>query len=203
MSTFTAIQPTPAPELLAALSLYRFTVDEYERMAHVLDDPRVELIDGYVVTKMPKKPPHIWSVGRILRALEFLPTDRWTCRKEDPVRIPDFDEPEPVVTVLRGPEDRYEDRIPDARNVALLVEVAESTLDRDRGRKLNAYVKGGVPIHWIVNLVERKIEVYAQPTASGYGLRTDFVVGDNVPVICDGTELGRIAGDSILPEASP
>jgi Uma2 family endonuclease len=199
MATITAIQPPPTPEPLASRSLYRFTVAEYERMSEVLDDPRVELIDGYVVTKRPKKPPHIWTVRTILKALDFLPEDRWTCRKEDPVRISDFDEPEPDIAVLRGPEDLYEDRIPEAKDVALLVEVAESTLDRDRGEKRNAYAKGGVPVYWIVNLVDRQIEVYTQPSPSGYGSRTDFIAGDDIPVVCDGVEVGRIAVDSILP----
>jgi Uma2 family endonuclease len=199
MSAFTAVQTTPLPDSIASLSLYRFTVDEYERMSAVLDEPRVELIDGYVMNKMGKKPPHIWSVGRILKALEFLPKDQWTCRKEDPVRIPDFDEPEPDIAVIRGPEDQYQDRIPEARDVALLVEVAESTLERDRGKKLSAYAKGGIPIYWIVNLVERQIEVYSNPSPTGYASRTDFAVGDHVAIILDGVEISRIAVESILP----
>ena len=199
MSTVTTIQAVPTHQPLASPALYRFTVDEYERMAQVLVDPRVELIDGYVVSKMPKKPAHIWSVGRILKALEFLPTDRWTCRKEDPVRIPDFDEPEPDIAVLRGAENLYQDRIPEAKDVTLLVEVAESTLDRDRGEKRAAYARSGVPIYWIVNLVDRQIEVYSLPGTSGYGSRTDFITGDHVPVVCDGVVLGSIAVDSILP----
>ena len=132
MSTVTSDLEATTPPSIASLSLYRFTVDEYERMAGVLDDPQVELIDGYVVKKMGKKPPHIWSVARILKALDFLPANQWTCRKEDPVRLPDFDEPEPDLAVIRGPEDEYEDRIPEARDVTLLVEVAESSLERDR-----------------------------------------------------------------------
>ncbi len=145
MSTLTAIQPAPVPEPVASLSLYRFTVHEYERMAQVLDDPRVELIDGFVVNKMAKKPPHIWSVGRIFKAFEVLPTDRWTPRKEDPVRIPDFDEPEPHIAVLRGPENLYEDRLPEAKDLALVVEVADSTLDRDRGSKAKCLRQGSRP----------------------------------------------------------
>jgi Uma2 family endonuclease len=201
MSTITTLESTPIPDSITPL--YRFTVHEYERIAGVLDDPRVELIDGYVVKKMGKKPPHIWSVGRILKALEFLPASLWTCRKEDPVRIPDFDEPEPDIAVIRGPEEEFQERIPEARDVALLVEVAESTLERDRGIKLTAYARGGIPTYWIVDLIERQIEVYTGPSSSGYGSRTDFVAGDLVPVVLDGIEVGRISVASILPKIGP
>ena len=199
MATLSEVPPTPVPDSILPLSLYRFTVDEYERMAGALDDPRVELLDGYVVRKMGKKPPHIWSAGRILKELESFTGNRWTCRKEDPVRIPDFDEPEPDIAVIRGPEDAYQDRIPEAKDVALLVEVAESTLERDRETKSRAYARGGIPIYWIVNLVQRQVEVYTGPSPAGYGVRTDFGAGDHVPVVLDGVEVGKIAVDSILP----
>ena len=77
-------------------------VDEYERMAGVLDGSRVELIDGYLVRKMPKKPPHIWAVMCLVETIPSLLPPGWTWRKEDPVRIPAFDEPEPDLAVLRG-----------------------------------------------------------------------------------------------------
>jgi Uma2 family endonuclease len=200
MSTNTAVHTSPLSDPIQSLALYRFTVDEYERMAPVLDDPRVELVDGYVVRKMGKKPPHIWSVGRIFKTLDFLRTDRWTCRKDDPIRIPDFDEPEPDIAVIRGPDVDYQDRMPQAADVALVVEVAESTLERDQGLKLTAYARGGIPTYWIVNLIERKIQVYSGPTAVGYDTRTDFVAGEEVPVILDGVDVGKIAVDSILPK---
>ena len=113
----------------------------------VLDDSRVELIDGYLVRKMPKKPPHIWAVRRIVEAMPSLLPPGWTWWKEDPVKIPDFDEPEPDVTVLRGSAEDYRNRIPDASDVVLLVEVAERTLARDRGEKLTAYAKGGIAVY--------------------------------------------------------
>ena len=103
MSTNTTAPPGPPPHSLALPEVYRMTVEEYERMAAagVLDDPRVELINGYLVKKMEKNPPHIWAVDAIIEALRATLPHMW-CRKEDPVRIPDFDEPEPDVAVVRG-----------------------------------------------------------------------------------------------------
>jgi Uma2 family endonuclease len=196
MSTITPTQSTPP---LASPEVYRFTVDEYERMAGVLDDPRVELIDGYLVRKMGKKPPHIWAVRSILEKLPSLLPPGWTWWKEDPVRIPDFDEPEPDVAVLRGSAEDYRDRIPDASDVAILIEVAEITLDRDRGKKLAAYAEGGIAAYWIVNMLDRRVELYTGPYSHGYSNRVDFTDGQNVPVVIDGVEIGQIAVSDILP----
>ena len=86
-------------------------------------------------------------------------------RKEDPVRIPDFDEPEPDVAVVRGNRDDYRDRIPEPKDIVLLVEVAESTLVRDQGEKRRAYANGGILDYWIINLVARQVEGYSNPAA--------------------------------------
>jgi Uma2 family endonuclease len=90
---------------MSTVTQVQISVDEYERMTP--DDPRVELIDGCLVTKMAKKPPHIWSIRALIRALTLLLPNGWFLGKEDPVRIPDFDEPEPDVSVIRGTEDDY------------------------------------------------------------------------------------------------
>jgi Uma2 family endonuclease len=196
-----AITPTQSTSLppLASPEVYRFTVDEYERMAGLLGDLRVELIDGYLVKKMPKKPPHIGAVRSILNAFHCVLPPGWTVWNEDPVRIPDFDEPEPDVAVLRGPEEKYRNRIPDASDVAMIVEVAEATLERDRGEKLIAYARAGIAVYWIVNLVDRQIEVYTNPISGVFLSRVDFVAGQHGTVVIDGIEVGRIAVSDILP----
>ena len=156
---------------------------EYESLAGagVLKDPRVELIDGYLVRKMTKKPRHTtiteWLRDRLA---ETLPPG-WHFRKEEPVRIPSFDEPEPDLTVARGGIKDYSDRHPGPADIALIVEVADTSLDRDRGEKLSAYAKGGVPVYWVVNLVDQWVEVYTDPDTSGrYRTRTDFKSGAQI-----------------------
>ena len=197
MSTITPTQSTTWVPL-AAPEVYRFTVDEYERMADLLDDSRVELINGYVVRKMPKKPPHIWAVTFIVEAMPSLLPPGWISRKEDPIRIPAFDEPEPDVAVLRGLAEDYRHRIPDASDVVFLVEVADATLARDRGEKLAAYARNGIAVYWIVNLVDRQVEVYTGPGSDGYSSRVDFTAGQHVPVVIDGVEVGQIAVSDML-----
>ncbi|MGA7495382.1 MAG: Uma2 family endonuclease [Isosphaeraceae bacterium] len=202
MSTNTTAPPGPPPHSLALPEVYRMTVDEYERMAAagVLDDPRVELINGYLVKKMGKDPPHIWAVDAIVEALRATLPQMW-CRKEDPVRIADFDEPEPDVAVVRGNRDDYRDRIPEPKDVVLLVEVAESTLDRDRGEKRRAYASGGILDYWIINLVARQVEVYSNPAAGDYRSLQVFKLGDEIPVLIEGVEVGRISASDILPRS--
>jgi Uma2 family endonuclease len=175
------------------------TVDEYERLAGMLDDPRVELIDGYLVKKMGKKPPHIWAVGSVLDATASVLPAGWSVRKEDPVRIPDFDEPEPDVAVVRGSRDDYCSRLPEPADVALLVEAADRSLATDRGPKRAAYARACIPVYWIVNLNDRQVEVYSDPGADGYRSAEVFAPGQEVPVIIAGIEVGRIKVADILP----
>jgi Uma2 family endonuclease len=199
MSTITPTEQMASLEPLASPALYRITVGEYERMAGMLNDPRVELIDGYLVKKMSKNPPHIWAVTAVRKALAALLPAGWSWRKEDPVRIPDFHEPEPDVAIVRGSDEDYRSRIPEPEDVALLVEVTETTPDRDRREKLAAYATGGIPVYWIVNLVDQRVEVYTSPGPGRYAVREDFEPGQDVPVVIDGVELGRIAVADMLP----
>ena len=201
MSTIAPAQPMTSAVHLALSDLYRINVREYERIvaAGVLDGERVELIDGYVVRKMPNNPPHSWSTRKILDLVAgFLPPG-WLWRLEQPVRIPDFDEPEPDLAVVRGSLDDYKHRTPVPADVALLIEVSETTLDRDQGEKLTAYAQGNIPVYWIVNLIDGHVEVYTGPGPAGYRSRQDFKPGQTVPVIIDGHEVGRIAVAEILP----
>jgi Uma2 family endonuclease len=185
------------------LPIHRITVDEYERIAAAgaLQEPaRIELIDGYMVDKMPKKPEHVYATKQTLRALDRRLPAGWTSQKEDPVRIPAFDEPEPDVAIVRGSDTDYRHRIPTPADVALLVEVSDSTLSLDRSLKLAAYARDGIPVYWIVNLVDRQVEVYTRPTKAGrYRSRQVYKSGQQVPVAIAGQALPPIAVDDILP----
>jgi Uma2 family endonuclease len=185
---------------LASPAVYRINVDEYERMATagVLDDDRIELIDGYLVRKMSKSPPHIWSTAALFKAIEAVSAG-WWCRKEDPVRIPEFDEPEPDVSVVRGSLDDYRNRIPGPKEIGLVVEVSESTLDRDEGEKRAAYARGRIPVYRIINLIDRQVQVYSGPTARGYRSSRVYKAGQEIPVVLAGAEVGRIRVDDIMP----
>jgi Uma2 family endonuclease len=184
-------------------SLHRITVDEYERIigADALEDPsRVELIDGYMVDKMAKKPGHSFSAIATHQALADRLPAGWSARKEEPVRIPAYDEPEPDISVVRGVNADYRQRVPMPADVALLVEVSETTLSQDRGAKRTAYARAGIAVYWIVNLVARQVEVYTRPVKAGrYRSRKVFKAGQQIPVAIAGQPLPPIAVDDILP----
>lgn len=182
--------------------LKRMTVDQYEEMARlgVLDDPRVELINGFMVRKMTKRPAHSSKVGMVGEILGDLLPNGWHVRIEQPIRLPTYDEPEPDLAVTRGKHGDYEDRHPGPDDVALIVEVSDSSLRLDRGDKLRAYARARIAHYWIVNLVDRRIEAYSVPGPDGYGASTIHDRSSDVPLVIDGVEVGRIAVGAVLPD---
>jgi len=202
MSTAT----TTRPPVSSLPPVRRITVDEYERIieAGVLEDPsRVELIDGYMVNKMGKKAEHSYATLQTTKALAARLPDGWSPRPEQPVRIPDYDEPEPDVSVVRGSDVDYEHRIPTAADVVLVVEVSDTTLKLDRSKRLPIYARSKIPVYWIVNLVDRQVEVYSRPGKNGYRSHRIFTSGEQVPVTIGGQELPPIPVESLLPRLKP
>jgi Uma2 family endonuclease len=199
-----AIATIPAPATpFASPGVRRITVDEYERIIRsgaIRDPDRVELVDGYMVDKTGKSAEHGYSTRKLIDKLGAFIGPGWTWRSEQPVRIPDYDEPEPDITIVRGSTDDYAHRIPGPGDVGLLIEVSLATLETDRGKKRSSYATDGVPVYWIVNLVDRQIEVYTRPVKAGrYRSQKNFLPGQQVPVVIGGRQLGQIAVDDILP----
>jgi Uma2 family endonuclease len=206
MSTITPTMPVMDPSVPAPPRPRRITVDEYERiiLSGALKDPdRVELVDGYLVDKMAKSPQHGYSTRKAVDALAPIIGPGWTWRSEQPVRIPDHDEREPDVAIVRGTTEDYAYRIPGPSDVGLLIEVSLTTIADDRGDKKAKYAHAGIQIYWIINLAHRCIEVYTDIGTSGYGAPRVYKVGDRVPVVLDGRQVGTITVDSILPPPPP
>jgi Uma2 family endonuclease len=202
---------TPGPDAVSALAtsvgarlfdhLYQMSVDEYERLADAgfLKDRRIELINGWLVRKMTTKPPHVVAVDATREAIvAMLPPD-WWIRDEKPVRIPDFDEPEPDVSVVRGARNDYRARHPGPGDIELLVEVSDTSLLWDRGEMLSAYARARVPTYWIVNLVDRQLEVFTSPDGSTYRAIQILGPSDRAAVVINGVQIGSINVADMLP----
>ncbi len=185
--------------------VWRLGIDQYHEMirAGILteDDP-VELLDGCLVPKMPKNPPHTLANGLTHEAITRLLPAGWFADSQEPITTEDS-EPEPDVRVVRGERRRYLDRHPGPRDLGLVVEVSDATLERDRTLKQQLYAASGIPVYWIVNLRDRRLEVYTEPSGPadvpGYGQRRELAGGEEVALILDGVEIGRLAVDDLLP----
>jgi hypothetical protein len=105
--------------------------------------------------------------------------------------------------VVRGDTRQYLDRHPGAEDIALIIEVSDTTLQRDRTVKKRIYARAGISIYWIVNLVEEQVEMYSQPLVEveqpDYSQRLDFGRSAVIPIIIEGIEIGAIAVDALLP----
>lgn len=181
------------------------TVGQYHAMirAGELDSGSpIELLEGWLVTKMIKNPPHRVAVRKCRIALESVLPAGWSLDIQEPITTADS-EPEPDISVVRGDTAELLDRHPGPAEIGLLVEVAEASLDRDRTWKKRIYAAAGISVYWIVNLVDRQIEVFTRPSGPSdrpdYATRQVFLPGDQVPVVLDGNELGRIAVQDVLP----
>ncbi len=121
---------------------------------------------------------------------------------QEPITTADS-EPEPDAVVVRGRPDDYLDRQPRSQETPLVVEVSDATLQRDRSTKLRIYARAAIPVYWIVNLINGCVEVNTDPTGPAeqptYQQRRDYGPGDELPLVLDGKEIGRIPVREILP----
>ena len=149
----------------------RFTVDEYHRMAEagILDeDDRVELLDGEIVEMTPIGPRHAGGVKRLNRLFTARLGERAIVDVQNPVVLDPHWEPQPDLTLLRPREDFYTGSHPRPEDVLLVVEVGETSLERDRGLKLAAYARARVPEVWWLDLPGEALEVCRDPAPDGY-----------------------------------
>jgi Uma2 family endonuclease len=205
MSTMTPTQPIALPASpYPVADVYRMNIDEFERIADSLDVERVELIDGILVERGDMDPPHAVASVRLRFYLDRLVPDGWFVREDKPLRVHRTYEPFPDLAIVRGnPLTAYLDRHPGPHDVAIVTEISDSTLAKDRGEKRANYAGGGITVYWIVNLIDSQVEVYTGPGADGYSACVTYKPGESVPVVIDGAEVGRIAVSDILPPPDP
>jgi len=215
----TVTQPVPAIETSVPVheeapgSLldfrHRITVEEYHRMAEAGvfgPEPRVELLEGVLIDKMPKNPPHIVATDLLEELLHhLLPRGSGYCiTMGNPVTIEDRDsEPEPDAMIVRGNLRDYVGRRRTPADAALVIEVANTSYAIDRHHKWITYAAARVPIYWIVDLGRRRLEIHSEPAGQGetayYGLTQILGQDDEVALVLDGREIARFAVREILP----
>ena len=203
--TATLPQSLPRSAVYTSEPLFPLAVDDYHeliRAGKLSDGDPVELLEGMLVYKMTKNPPHTLSNGMVRRAIEALLAPGFHYRSQDPVTLSDG-EPEPDGAVARGQMEDYATRHPGPAEVPLIIEVADASLSRDRGIKLRSYARAGIAEYWIVNLIDRQVEVYTDPSPASaggpaYRGRTVYASAASVPLNLAGSQLGEVAVAAML-----
>jgi Uma2 family endonuclease len=203
------VQPTrtitPYAPTIAGVPIYRLTVEQYLAMAEagiLTEDDPVELLEGWLVEKGTKNPPHIVATGLLLDLLPRLLPSGCFVNVQDPIATVDS-LPEPDAAVIRGARRDYLERRPMASDVGLVVEVADTSLQQDRELKRRIYARAGIVVYWIVNLVNRQIEVYTDPSGPveepDYRQRHEYRAADTVPLVLGDVEVASLKVQDLLP----
>ncbi len=203
MSPTTPTSP-PVPGFLGMSTFHRLTVDQYHDMIRngiLTENDAVELLEGYLVTKMPRSPEHDYTISALSDELLRLVPRTFALRGQCAATIQDS-EPEPDLVIARGDRALYRHRHPGPADTVLVIEVSASSLHHDRTDKGRIYARAGIPVYWVVNVADKVIEVYTQPSGPcetpAYARRDDYAVGAAVPVVLDGATVGTIPVAEVL-----
>jgi Uma2 family endonuclease len=159
-----------------------FSVEEYEQMIStgvLNEDDRLELIEGEIIKMSPIGSVHVLVVNRLNSLLAARIGDQPIISIQNPIRL-EYSEPQPDVAVLRSSAGLHPQRLPDAGEVLLLIEVADTSARVDQTVKVPLYARGGISECWLVNVNDGSVEVYRGPSASGYRSKETLGAGDTL-----------------------
>lgn len=162
------------------------SAEEYLRMGEggvFAPDARLELIEGEIIEMAPIGGPHLARVNRLTRLLVERTGDRAIVSTQNPLIIADRSVPQPDLALLRPRQDEYASSLPGAADVMLAVEVADTTLRFDLRTKVPLYARCGIPEAWVVDVNERVVHAFRDPSAAGYRTSLTLKPGDGVACI--------------------
>lgn len=165
------------------------------------DDP-IELLEGWLARKMSKNPAHVVACELLSAALQVLLAVGWFIKREAPLSLIDS-EPEPDLAIVRGRSRDYTEHHPAAKDVGVVIEVADSSRDRDLNLKKRIYARSGVNEYWVVNLPASQIEVFSEPNNSvktpSYRSHRVYSAKQKLPLMLGGKKVGTILVADVLP----
>ncbi|MEM6611585.1 MAG: Uma2 family endonuclease [Cyanobacteria bacterium P01_C01_bin.72] len=143
-----------------------FTIDEYHKLVDIgffTENDRIELIRGEIIEMAPKRTPHSVCNSTLFGELYKILGEKANVRGQEPVTLPFNSEPETDVVIARKKDDNYLSAHPTVEDIILVIEISDSTLKYDRETKMSLYAESGINNYWIVNLIDRNLEVYTNP----------------------------------------
>ncbi len=175
------IEPLP-PEAPPQL---RISCERYHAMIEkglLTEADRIELIDGYLLTKISISPTHSGTVNRLLRLLMTLLGEKVIVAVQNPITIHEFSEPEPDLVVAKFRDDFYAGGHPVPEDILFVIEVADTSLAFDRDTKIPLYAASGIAESWLVDLNDREITVFSQPEGAGYARKVTYRGEDSLEI---------------------
>ncbi|MBP0016159.1 MAG: Uma2 family endonuclease [Cyanobacteria bacterium SBLK] len=183
--------------------LKQWTVQDYHRMSElgILDaGERTELIAGQITLMAAKGTPHVTALHLLANAFRDRLGNTALVRTQDPIQLDDFSEPEPDLAIARGSVLDYAERHPTPDRLDLVVEVADSTLRQDCEIKDKLYARSGIIEYWIIDLKNRQLHRFRNPTPTGYTEHSILFESDEISPLAFPDIVLAIA--SILPPPS-
>jgi Uma2 family endonuclease len=166
------------------IGIAKWSLQDYHQMidSGLLDNRKVELIQGEIIEMSPEGAPHSSFCGEIGEYLRRVLGDQAKIREAHPITLPDTSEPEPDIAIVRNRSTLYRDRHPYPEDIFWLIEISDSTLTKDLGIKKDLYASVGIAEYWVINLQESVLVVFSNLTSAGYQSTTSFTSGIISPV---------------------
>ena len=163
---------SPPKMLSATQSIKYWSVEDYHKLSNfglLTSNEPTELICGQIVIMAAKGMPHVISLQLLaLRLDDFLRDKPFFARTQDPVQLDDSSEPEPDLVVVKGDILTYATHHPYPEDIQLIVEIADTTLVKDCDVKDKLYARANIAEYWVVDLRDRQLHIFQQPTPEGY-----------------------------------
>ena len=201
----TLLAPPTDKLIYSPSQLWRISVNRYHEMIEaglLTENDRLELLEGFLIEKMTIKPPHTFVTEILREVFGHIIPDNFFVNNQQPITTSDS-EPEPDVIVIQGQRRDFLENHPGPEDVVLLIEVSDATLYQDQTWKKRIYARANIAIYWIVNLSDRQIEVYSQPSGPidnpTYHQLHTYQETDEIPVILNGQEIAQLPVHELLP----
>jgi Uma2 family endonuclease len=162
----------------------KWTIEEYHQLVAtgILDDKRVELLQGIIVDMPPEGMPHAVYCSESIKYLRTLLADRAEVREAHPITLPNNSEPEPDIAIVRAPSRQYLAHHPYPADIFWLIEYADSTLKKDLNNKRRVYAEAGIEEYWVVNLHASELIVFRDLEQNVYQSETILAAGNISPL---------------------